>query len=52
MYNPDDSYIQMSICRGINFLKEAIKESTDKQKTIDDICSKLNKETPIYAETK
>ena len=47
MYNPDDSYIQNLINKGIRLLEDAIYESTDKLKTKQDIQNKLKKELGI-----
>lgn len=47
MYDPNDSYIQNLINKGIRLLEDAISESTDKQKTREDIQHKIEKELGI-----
>ena len=44
MYDASDPYIQKLIRNGIKELKEALRESTDKQQTSADILKEFKKE--------
>ena len=44
MYDASDPYIQKLIRNGIKELKEALRESTDKQQTSIDILKEFKKE--------